>query len=84
MNALYIILIVLGYILMGILTAAYMKAYTQSTNRDVIMAAAGWPIIWVISAIAFPLHWIFGWLDWLIDWTVDLWTRLEKKRFKKD
>ena len=59
-----ILVIIMGYILMGIMTAACMK---HSTKRDMIMAAAGWPIIWVISAIAFPLFWIFEWFDWLVN-----------------
>ena len=75
-----ILVIILGYILMGIMTAACMK---HSTKRDMIMAAAGWPIIWVISAIAFPLFWIFEWFDWLTDWMTDGWIKFEEKKIQK-
>ena len=75
-----ILVIILGYILMGIMTAACMK---HSTKRDMIMAAAGWPIIWVISAIAFPLFWIFEWFDWLTDWMTDGWMKFEEKKSKR-
>lgn len=78
-----ILVIIMGYILMGILTAAYMKAYTQSTRKDIIMAAAGWPIIWAISAIAFPLFWIFEWFDWFTDWMTNGWIKLEEKKSKR-
>jgi hypothetical protein len=75
-----ILVIIMGYILMGIMTAACMK---HSTKRDMIMAAAGWPIIWVISAIAFPLFWIFEWFDWLTDWMTDGWMKFEEKKSKR-
>ena len=75
-----ILVIIMGYILMGIMTAACMK---HSTKRDMIMAAAGWPIIWVISAIAFPLFWIFEWFDWLTDWMTNGWMKFEEKKSKR-
>lgn len=77
-----ILVIVLGYILMGIMTAAFMKD-TQSSRRDMIMIAAGWPIIWIISAIAYPLFWIFEWFDWLTDWMTDGWIKFEEKKSKR-
>ncbi len=78
-----ILVIISGYILMGILTAAFMKTYTQSTRRDMIMAGAGWPIIWVISAIAYPLFWIFEWFDWLTDWMTNGWIKFEERKSKR-
>ena len=78
-----ILAIITGYILMGILTAAYMKAYTQSTRKDIIMVATGWSIIWIISAIIFPLFWIFEWFDWLIDWMTNVWVKLKEKKSKR-
>lgn len=75
-----ILVIILGYILMGIMTAACMK---HSTRRDMIMAAAGWPIIWVISAIAYPLFWIFEWFDWLTDWMTNGWIKFEERKSKR-
>lgn len=75
-----ILVIIMGYILMGIMTAACMK---HSTKRDMIMAAAGWPIIWVISAIAFPVFWIFEWFDWLTDWMTNGWMKFEEKKSKR-
>ena len=75
-----ILVIILGYILMGIMTAACMK---HSTRRDMIMAAAGWPIIWIISAIAYPLFWIFEWFDWLTDWMTNGWMKFEERKFKR-
>lgn len=75
-----ILVIILGYILMGIMTAACMK---HSTRRDMIMAAAGWPIIWIISAIAYPLFWIFEWFDWLTDWMTNGWIKFEERKSKR-
>ena len=75
-----ILVIILGYILMGIMTAACMK---HSTRRDMIMAAAGWPIIWIISAIAYPVFWIFEWFDWLTDWMTNGWMKFEERKSKR-